>query len=190
MLTRLLTRHWASISTAPRRRDEFLIWKVADHVSLDFTRAALRHAEAHVRSAAARTKEVLFWAAVAPSPRCPLRRQNYLVNAGYEFTCGTCARCLVPAFVEWVEPEAFWPFCSGSADGFVGCEAPEGLQVASEVVGRNEVGQVLPKLGVVLVILSNRRLLQRPVHPFDLSVIRHDVFGAPDVPLIFGSALW
>jgi hypothetical protein len=35
-----------------------------------------------------------------------------------------------------------------------------------------------------------RRVLEGPVHALDLTIIRHDVFGAPDVPLIFGSALW
>jgi hypothetical protein len=81
--------------------------------------------------------------------------------------------------VERVEGEALGLFCPGATDRFVGRQTTESLQPSGEVVGCNEVGQVLPKLGVALVVISpDRCFFQRPVHSFDLPVIRYEIGGA------------
>ena len=93
--------------------------------------------------------------------------------------------------VEWVEGEPSWFFRPALADELVGREALQRLQAPAEVVGCNEVGEVLSELVVAGVVEAlNGGVLDGAVHALDLPVIRHDVFGAPDVPLIFGSALW
>ena len=57
------------------------------------------------------------------------------------------------------------------ADGFVWCEALQGLETSTEVVGGNEVGEVLPELVVAVVVVAfDRRVLDRPVHSLDLTV--------------------
>jgi hypothetical protein len=54
---------------------------------------------------------------------------------------------------------------------FVRCEAPEGLEASAEVVGGDEVGEVLPKLIVAVVVIAfDRRFLDRPVHPLELTI--------------------
>lgn len=59
------------------------------------------------------------------------------------------------------------------------------------IVGIDEQVQMRSKLVVAVVVLAlDRRVLDRAVHPLDLSVIRHDDPPCPRVPLIFGSALW
>jgi hypothetical protein len=57
------------------------------------------------------------------------------------------------------------------ADGLVWCEALQGLQTSTEVVGGNEVGEVLSELVVAVVVVAfDRRILDRPVHSLDLTV--------------------
>ena len=57
------------------------------------------------------------------------------------------------------------------ADDFVWCEALQGLQTSTEVVGCDEVGEVLPELVVAVVVVAfYRRVLDRPVHSLDLTV--------------------
>ncbi len=57
------------------------------------------------------------------------------------------------------------------ADELVGREALEGLEPASKVVGRDEVGKMLAELIVALVVEAlDGGVLDRPVHPFDLAV--------------------
>ena len=57
------------------------------------------------------------------------------------------------------------------ADGFVGREALEGLEAPPEVISGDEVGEVLPKLIVVFVVVAlDRRVLDRSVHSFDLTI--------------------
>jgi len=47
----------------------------------------------------------------------------------------------------------------------------EGLKATSEVVGGDEVGEMLPELVVRFVMIAfDGHLLDRPVHPFDLAV--------------------
>jgi hypothetical protein len=69
------------------------------------------------------------------------------------------------------------------ADGFVGCEALEGLQSSAEVVGLDEIGEVPAELvvGVVVEALDGC-FLDSPVHAFDLAVgPRVSWFGEPVV---------
>ena len=57
------------------------------------------------------------------------------------------------------------------ADAFVGREAFEGLEPATEVVGGDEVAKMLPELVVCFVVVAfDGRFLDRSVHPFELSV--------------------
>jgi hypothetical protein len=71
----------------------------------------------------------------------------------------------------WIEVESGGLFCPDLADVFVGREALQGLQPASEVEGVNEVAEVAAQLIVGLVVEAlDRRLLDGPVHPLDLAV--------------------
>jgi len=73
--------------------------------------------------------------------------------------------------VEWIEPELIRVFCPAFADVFVRREASERFQPFSEVVGREEIGEVAAKLVVaVVMIAADGRLFQRAVHAFDLAV--------------------
>ena len=57
------------------------------------------------------------------------------------------------------------------ADELVGREAFEGLQPSPEVVGADEVSQVISQLVVVVVVEAfDGRLLDHPVHSFDLTI--------------------
>lgn len=59
----------------------------------------------------------------------------------------------------------------GFADGFVRCEAAQGFQTTGEVVGGDEVGEMLTQLIVAFVVIaSDRRVLDRSIHAFDLAV--------------------
>src|SRR3954466_12721566 len=66
------------------------------------------------------------------------------------------------------------PFRLGSrdfADELVGCETLEGLEPAGEVVGRDEVGKVLPELIVAIVVEAlDGGVLDSPVHPLHLAI--------------------
>ena len=48
--------------------------------------------------------------------------------------------------------KAVWLFKPGFADGFVWREALEGFESASEVIGGDEVREVLPKLVVAFIM--------------------------------------
>ena len=50
--------------------------------------------------------------------------------------------------MEWVEGEPLWLVCPGFADEFVWCEAFEGLEAFGEVVGLDEVSEVVAELVV------------------------------------------
>jgi len=51
-----------------------------------------------------------------------------------------------------------------------------GLQSPGEVVGGDEVGEMPNELIVGFVVISlDGRVLDRPVHPLDLSVIRYEI---------------
>ena len=48
--------------------------------------------------------------------------------------------------MERIERESAWFDCPGFADGFVWCEALEGLQSSAEVVSVDEVGEMRSEL--------------------------------------------
>jgi hypothetical protein len=62
-----------------------------------------------------------------------------------------------------------------SGSKFVWCEAVERLQLAAEIGGADELLEMATKLLVVVVVVSlYSRFLDGPVHPLDLTIIRHD----------------
>ena len=70
-----------------------------------------------------------------------------------------------------IEDEAAWLLCPGVADVLVGLEAFQDLETASEVVDRNEIGQLRSELVVILVgIAIDRRFLDGAVHPLGLTI--------------------
>jgi hypothetical protein len=70
--------------------------------------------------------------------------------------------------MDWIEDESIRLFCPCLADVFVGCQALEGLEPASKVVGRDEVGEVAAQLVVGFVIVAlDRRLFEGARHVAD-----------------------
>jgi hypothetical protein len=70
-----------------------------------------------------------------------------------------------------VRVEAFGLLEPGFADELVGREALQRLEPSSEVVGAHEVGQMLPKLVMaVVVVASDSRVLDGSVHPLNLTI--------------------
>jgi hypothetical protein len=70
-----------------------------------------------------------------------------------------------------VEAEALRLLLPDFADELVGREAFEGLQSSTEIVGADEVGEVISQLFVVVVMEAfHGRFLDRAVHAFDLAV--------------------
>src|ERR1051325_11034379 len=77
--------------------------------------------------------------------------------------------------LERVKGESVRLCCPGLADEFVGGEAFEGLEPPGEVVGGNEVCQMAAELVVGFIMETpDRGFLDRSVHAFDLTIIRHD----------------
>src|SRR6478672_6688423 len=73
--------------------------------------------------------------------------------------------------VGWIEVESIRLFRPDPADMFVGREAFEGLEALGNIVGVQEAGEVSFELVAGLVVVaSDRRLLDRAVHAFDLAV--------------------
>ena len=68
-----------------------------------------------------------------------------------------------------IDVESFWLGSPAFADELIGREALKGLQSATEVVGADEVGEVLTQL-VVVVEPFDGRIFDCPVHAFDLAV--------------------
>ena len=52
----------------------------------------------------------------------------------------------------WIEFESLGFFCPDVADVFVGRESSEGLESSGEIVGIDEVGEMLPEVLVGFVI--------------------------------------
>ena len=94
--------------------------------------------------------------------------------------------------VERVHVKAFGVAQPPLADELVGREAAEGLQSARMVVRVDEELEVAPELVVTAVgVAPHGRLLDRPVHPLDLPVIRHDACGAASSDRsLRGTVLW
>lgn len=71
----------------------------------------------------------------------------------------------------WIEFEALRFFCPDGADVFVGCESFEGLESSGEVVGMDEVGEMLPEVFVGLVVEAfDGGFLKGSVHALDLAI--------------------
>ena len=90
----------------------------------------------------------------------------------------------------WIEDKSVWLGCPDFADVFEGCEPLEGLQPPPVIVGIDEVVEVGSQLGVAVVMVSlDRRLLDRPVHPFDLPIGPGMLdLGEPVLDLVFVAA--
>ena len=73
--------------------------------------------------------------------------------------------------MDWVYSESFVLGCPAFADELVRCEAAQGLEAATEVVGINEVGEVSAELVMVVVVEAfDGGILDCAVHPLDLAV--------------------
>ena len=71
----------------------------------------------------------------------------------------------------WVEGKSVWLGCPYFADVFEGCEALEGLETPSIIVGVDEVAEVGLELSMAIVMVAfDGDLLDRSVHPLDLAV--------------------
>ena len=90
-----------------------------------------------------------------------------------------------------IKSELIWLFGPCFADGFVGCEAFEGLQSACEIVGGDEVLQVGAQLLVGLVVEAfDGRLFDRAVHALDLAVgPRMPGLGQAMVNVVLGTGM-
>jgi hypothetical protein len=73
--------------------------------------------------------------------------------------------------MERVEGEPFGFARPSFADELVGCEALQGFEATREVIGGDEVGEVLPELVVALVMVAlDGCVLDGPVHFLDLAI--------------------
>ena len=83
----------------------------------------------------------------------------------------------------WIEFEVLGLFCPEGADVFVGCKAFECLESAGEVVGVDEVGEVLSEVFVGLVVEAlDGSFFEGSIHAFDLHPTDEDLSaGAPDL---------
>ena len=71
----------------------------------------------------------------------------------------------------WIKFESMGFFCPEGADVFVGCKSSEGLEPSSEVVGVDEVGEVLTEVLVGFVVEAlDGSVFEGSVHAFDLAV--------------------
>jgi len=71
--------------------------------------------------------------------------------------------------VAWVKPEGVWLFCPDFADIFVRREAAEGFAALGEIVGGEEIGEMLAQLPMAFIVVASHRWpLERPVHSLDL----------------------
>ena len=73
--------------------------------------------------------------------------------------------------MDWIEPEAFVLLCPAFSDVFVGSYPLQCLEPPPEIVGFDEVLEVLTELVVVVVVEPlDGGLLDRAVHPLDLTI--------------------
>jgi hypothetical protein len=71
----------------------------------------------------------------------------------------------------WIEFESLGFFCSDGADVLVGCKSSEGLEASGEVIGVDEVGEVLAEVLVGFVVEAlDGRFFGGSVHAFDLAI--------------------
>ena len=70
-----------------------------------------------------------------------------------------------------IDNESIWLFCPCFADEFVGGKALQGLQAAAVIIGIDEICEVSFELFMAVVVIPfDGRFLDRPVHPFDLTI--------------------
>ena len=73
--------------------------------------------------------------------------------------------------MDWIQFESFRLGSPLFADKFVWCEALEGLEAATEIVGCDEVDKVCAQLVMVIVMEAfDGRFLDGAVHPLDLTI--------------------
>jgi len=73
--------------------------------------------------------------------------------------------------VDRIDPESFKFGCPLFADELIERQTFQGLEPVTEVVGVDEVAQVLPELRVIIVVAAlDHGFLENPVHPLDLPV--------------------
>ena len=74
-------------------------------------------------------------------------------------------------FLERVEIESLWLFCSDLTDVLIGCKPFGGFKVLRKNIGGNEVGYVASELVVIFVIVAfNSCFLERSVYSPDLDI--------------------
>ena len=90
----------------------------------------------------------------------------------------------------WTKFEALGFFCPDGADVFVGRESSEGFESSGEVVGVDEVGEMLAEVLVGFVVEAfDGCFLEGPVHAFDLVVVpRMFGLGQSVVDVGFGAS--
>ena len=102
------------------------------------------------------------------SPRACINALSHTVSAGQS---GCCLPVWSRHLLERDQSEWFRFGCPSFADELVGRKAVEGLEPSGEVAGGDEVVETPNELAVQLVMISlDCRVLDRPVHPLDLSV--------------------
>lgn len=70
-----------------------------------------------------------------------------------------------------IEDESIRFFCPSPTNEFVWCKAFEGLQSSAELIGYDEVGEMLAELIVALIVKAlDGRILDGAVHAFDLAI--------------------
>ena len=101
----------------------------------------------------------------------PARSAIFLPRCGARNPLGDDLVVQSRHLVDWFNDESFGLDCPSFADELVWREAFEGLETAAEIVSGDEVFEMGSELFVVVVVEAfDRRLLDRAVHPFDLSV--------------------
>jgi hypothetical protein len=91
--------------------------------------------------------------------------------------------------LERIENESLWLRSPAFADVFEGREALQSLEPASEVIGCNEIREMLSKLLMALVVEAlDCGFLDGSVHSLDLSVGPGVLwFGQPMIDIVFGT---
>jgi hypothetical protein len=71
--------------------------------------------------------------------------------------------------MDGIDGEAIWLFCPGLTDELVGRQSTKGLEAASEVIGGDEVREVVVQLLLAFVVIAlDGGLFESSVHSFDL----------------------
>ncbi len=89
--------------------------------------------------------------------------------------------------MHWIDFESLRLPCPDFTDIFVWSEPLEGFEPLGEVVGQQEGVQVLLELVMAFIMIAfDRCVLDRPVHPLDLSICPRVIdFGQPVFDFVF-----